>query len=449
MNQQDTNCTIRIERDVNIHFEDRKRSAHFFWFMWLIYAVVSMTKNCFSAAMADIVSDGFMLKSQTELITSVFYLVYTPLQVVGGICSDKFSPERMIKIGLIGGGIANTSIFLFNTLSSDIGIIYPAMMASWIFNAIVQFAIWSSVFKVVSSQCVRSERPRMIFLISLAPSAGFLLSYTIGAILSDWRMNFSISAVALFALAVMLHFYDRHMDKYMKWDKVVPVTAKSTANAPKVSTFKLFLTSGYILLLVAVFLRDSVTATMRRISATMLNETFEVGPSIGNLMSTLIVGACVIGIVASRELVQHKIVKNHVFGILVGLGITSVFTILFIFAPSIATNVICMCLIAGITSATTLFTTTISSAYVRYGKNGTAAGILNAAVSFGYITPLLAVIIEEQSNWNVVKIAIAGMAVLSVIVTLFVLPMYNRFIKREQEEDRLAEEAKASTSADA
>ena len=45
--------------------------------------------------------EGAMTKSQTGLITAVFYLVYAPLQVVGGIFADKYDPEKLIKIGLM------------------------------------------------------------------------------------------------------------------------------------------------------------------------------------------------------------------------------------------------------------------------------------------------------------------------------------------------------------
>lgn len=444
MKIQDRNHPIDVEHDINVHFEDKKRSAHFFWFMWGIYAIVSMTKNCFSAAIADIVNEGFMIKSQTELITAAFYIVYTPLQVVGGIASDKFSPERLIKIGLIGGGVANASIFLFNTFSTDIAVIYPAMLISWVFNAMVQFAIWAAIFKVVSSQCVRSERPRMIFLISLSPSMGFLLSYGVAAVLPDWRMNFSISAVALFALAVALHFYDKHIDKYLKWDRELPIKEKIHGEAKQTSTFKLFLSSGFILLLLVIFLRDSAVASIRRIASTMLGDLFEVGPSIGNLMSMLIVAAGVLGVFAARELLQHKVVKNHMVGITVGLIATTVFAVLLIFAPNIGSNVLCMCMIAGITTATSLFSNTISSAFVRYGKNATAAGLANAAVSLGFIAPLIAVLIEEHSSWTVVKVVIAAALAVSVLLALLVLPIYNRFRKREDAED--AEIAQAQRS---
>ena len=137
---------IDIERDVNIHLENKKVSRRFFWFLWVLYAVVGMTKNCYNGSLANIVSEGVLTKSQTAM----FYFVYTPFQIIGGMVSDRYSPERMIKIGFIGAAVANIVIF-FNQN-------YYVMLGAWIFNGMIQFGIWPSVFKIVSSQLVRSER---------------------------------------------------------------------------------------------------------------------------------------------------------------------------------------------------------------------------------------------------------------------------------------------------
>ena len=96
---------------LHMHLENKIISRNFFWMLWIMYAVVYMTKNCYSAAMASIVHEGALTKSQTGFITAAFYLVYAPLQILGGIYADKYKPENMIKIGLIGGGIANLIIF--------------------------------------------------------------------------------------------------------------------------------------------------------------------------------------------------------------------------------------------------------------------------------------------------------------------------------------------------
>ena len=96
----------------NIHFENRKVSRKFFALVWCMYVMVYMTKSCFSAAMASIVYEGTMTKSQTGFITAMFFLVYAPLQIVGGIFADRYDPHKLIKIGLLGGSIANLIVFL-------------------------------------------------------------------------------------------------------------------------------------------------------------------------------------------------------------------------------------------------------------------------------------------------------------------------------------------------
>ena len=92
---------------VNMHLENKSVSKKFFWMLWIMYAVVYMTKSCYSGAMASIVHEGVLTKSQTGLITASFYFVYAPLQILGGIFADKYNPEKMIKIGLVGSGVAN------------------------------------------------------------------------------------------------------------------------------------------------------------------------------------------------------------------------------------------------------------------------------------------------------------------------------------------------------
>ena len=56
-----------------MHLENKSVSKKFFWTLWIMYAVVYMTKSCYSAAMASIVHEGVLTKSQTGFITAAFY----------------------------------------------------------------------------------------------------------------------------------------------------------------------------------------------------------------------------------------------------------------------------------------------------------------------------------------------------------------------------------------
>ena len=59
----------------NKYLESKRLSILLFIFLFLLYAVVYMTKNMFSSAMAIIVEDGFMTKSQTGMINAVYWFV--------------------------------------------------------------------------------------------------------------------------------------------------------------------------------------------------------------------------------------------------------------------------------------------------------------------------------------------------------------------------------------
>ena len=45
---------LNVERDINLHFENKRVSRHFLLYIFLMYALVYMTKNCFNGALADI-----------------------------------------------------------------------------------------------------------------------------------------------------------------------------------------------------------------------------------------------------------------------------------------------------------------------------------------------------------------------------------------------------------
>ena len=153
---------MKLLSDTNIHFENKRASRIFFAFIWLMYALVYMTKSCFSGALASIVAEGSLTLTETSIISAAFYIAYTPLQIFGGIFADKYSPEKLIVIGLLGSAVSNVVIY-FNQS-------FWVMLIAWDFSAIIQFALWPAVYKIMSSQLVRSDRSRMIFFVSLNKS---------------------------------------------------------------------------------------------------------------------------------------------------------------------------------------------------------------------------------------------------------------------------------------
>ena len=165
---------------------DKKKSVCLFLLLFISYALIYMTKNCYSAAMASIVENGIMSKSQTGLIAAMFYLVYAPFQIVGGIAVDKYSPDKLVLIGIVGAGLSNLMIYLVEG--------YVAMIIIWSFNAVVQFGVWPGIFKIVATQLKPEHRGWGVFYISMAATFGLILSYVSAAFIKSWKYNFLFSS---------------------------------------------------------------------------------------------------------------------------------------------------------------------------------------------------------------------------------------------------------------
>ncbi|MBO5714515.1 MAG: MFS transporter, partial [Clostridia bacterium] len=183
-------------KSTNLYIDNKNKSRLFYVFIWLLYVLVYMTKNCFSGALAIIRQEGTLTLTQTTWIITSFYIVYTPLQIVGGRFADKYSPEKLILISLLGGALSNLVIY-FNQN-------FWVMLTAWSFNAAIQFSLWPAVYKIVSSQLAVEDRSKMVFGLSFCSAVGLVISYAVAAFVTRWQYNFLISAIILVALAVIL-----------------------------------------------------------------------------------------------------------------------------------------------------------------------------------------------------------------------------------------------------
>ncbi|MBQ2931687.1 MAG: MFS transporter [Clostridia bacterium] len=409
-----------IEKDVNIHLENKYESRAFFWFLWILYAVVSMTKNCYNGALASIVSEGILTKSQTGFISAMFFAVYAPLQIGCGFVADKFSPERIIKIGLIGAAISNIIIF-FNQN-------YYVMLAAWIFNGIIQFGIWPSIFKIVSSQLVRSERTQMASYISFAASFGYFLSYIVAAVVPSWEYNFSISAASLLIFAVLLHIFEKHLNPYMKWDKIEKVEAKTKTDIPAT---KIFAKSGFYFVLISSFLAIIVSQSRSSLNSVMLFENYDnISPSLGNILTSVFIICGILATIIAKKFAGKM--KNEMKTMIIIYAAMLPFLSACILVGKIQVSfvIIAMCFVACFESVANLAKNYYTMHFIKYGLNGTAAGILNGGAGFsyviaGYIIPL----IIENFGWRATISLWSLLIVATIIVILLGLKTFNAFTK--------------------
>ena len=411
------------------YLESKKACLLLFTMCFVMYTFVFMTKNMFSAAMASVVEQGIMTKSQTGAISAVFWFVYAPFQIIGGFAADRFSPSKLICIGMGGAALSNLVIYFTDS--------YPIIMAAWIFNAAIQFGVWPSIFKIVSTQVLPSLRSTFVFLILFSSSVGQGLSLLVASFVSNWKHNFMISFISLIALALVWIVVSSALEKRMVEREIEVVSEDGKTSAKSMDMVTFLFTSGLVIIAVISLLRGMIDNAIKMLTPTMLSETYtDLPAALATRLGIILVIFSVIGIFVGR-IPQKKENMNEMKVSAVLLAISLPMMLLsFFFLGNAHYLVVLICLAVAmifIHGASPFSLAFVSARYTDYGRNGTVSGILNAASALGYMVASYAfAAIAEWFPWSVVIIIWTISVAVTIGLCLCVLPAWSRFIGKRK-----------------
>ena len=407
------------------HLIDHRKSLSLFLLVFVAYALIYMTKNCYSAAMASIVDAGVMTKSQTGLIAAAFYLVYAPFQIVGGIAADKYSPSKLIVIGMLGAGVCNLLVYLVEG--------YVAMIIIWSLNAVLQFGIWPSIFKIVVAELAPEDRMRGIFFINFSSSFGLLLSYGIAIFISEWKLNFLVSAITLFLLtAVFLAVY-KHLSSYMVENtETAGAKTNSAARISGKELFVLLLKAGIPLMLIVGMAQSMINLGVKALAPTMLMESYEaVSPSLANALNIILVIAGPLGLCVSRLSFFKKFSEPLVITCFFAVMLVPLFVITFIGKLPVALIVAALAFLMVTTSGTSIFFSYIYKKFEKYGSVATLSGLFNCMSSLGIVLAnYVFARIADSFGWEITTICWLVFIAAAFVLMLISVPVWHRFEKK-------------------
>ena len=407
------------------HIDSKPLSVLFFLFIFVIYAVVYMTKTIFSSALAVIVEQGVMTKSETGLINAVFWLVYGIFQVFGGFAADKYSPYKLIMIGLVGSVISNVVIFLNQS--------YAVIMVAWVFNAAVQFGIWPGIFKIASTQLKPSFRSMAVYWLLFATSFGMGVSLLVASFVKNWVNNFLVSTISLSSLVIIYFFLNRFLDKRMVEEEIEFSDASVKGVEAKQPMLPLALSSGLVSFMFICFFRVAIDNGIKMMTPVMLMETYDTLPAaISTRLSVILIAFSAVGTLVAG-FVKKKITENEITAQLILYSVSILPLALVCFIGKIQHLWILLSLSFAIMLVQAASPFAQSFAALRFKKHdriGTVSGILNATASFGnvfasYVFTKLA----ETTSWQTVTLSWLITIFTCVFICTFVLPKWTRFIK--------------------
>jgi hypothetical protein len=196
----------------------------------------------------------------------------------------------------------------------------------------------------------------------------------------------------------------------------------------------IFLSSGFAAILPAVVFKTMVENGSKTLSPTMLSQSYEsISPSIGNVLNILIIIAGACGTLLLKTFVFPKLIKNEFVCFLALLCVTLPFAVLLRFVGELPVwlMVAALCIVCMLLSSTGFLTQHYNMNFVKYGLNGTAAGILNAAASLAFTIQYCAFgPIAETLGWRVVTTLWIIMVASSLVFVALGIRPYKRFLSK-------------------
>lgn len=398
------------------------------------YTFIYLTKTCFSSAMVFIVEEGILTKFQTGTINAVFYAVYAAAQMLISPIIDKWKAEKFITIGLVGAAVANFAIYLNQN--------YVLMLCVWIFNAIVQCAVWPAVFKIATTVVCPQLVGQSVFYINAAGTLGTILSFIVAAIVgSAWQYNFLISAVGLLVFALLWEiacfllrpiFIEAEAEN--KKSKAMTSVEKKSDIKKGMSFTSLLFSAGLLMLFIISILRCSLTTGIMALTPSIINESYDtIGARLSTLVNIVVIAAGFLGMLFA-SLLYSRVLKNEGFATLLFGVVTLPFVCLLLLVGKIhyLFIVVFLAIIDFLLSAMGMFAMSyIAARFNRFNMGATVVGFLNAGAALGMVMANLAfTAIADSLGWYITMISWIVVMLAVTLLSVTVYFVWTRFLNK-------------------
>ncbi len=422
---------MRIKNILKRDFSNESASQIIFIMAFIVYSLISMTKNAYSASIASIIAEGTFTKSSAGVVNAGFYLLYGIGQIAGVGLVDRVSPVKLVYVTLFG------------TIAALIGMVvaksFTAMLVIWSLCGLIQFGIWPAILRVIAEYMLPDHRKKALTAIAFSYCVGAVINYLMAAVVlsvSVWRTLFLVSAVMLVLSAVMWGATYKKLSPQLREIKLINreqgYIKANTKEKQKIS-WKLLLSSGIIILLIPAFLRSAMDNGVKAWVPTMIVDSYGVTAGFASVLTTVLLIVNLSGVFISN-FIRSKVLKNATagFGLVCLLAVPFTMLLLMIGKIPISVSVILLTVITTLVYAGAQFVNIIIPSYfAKYNMTGAVAAMLNGAASFGIVfANIIFGVLAQKYGWNTTIVFWVIMLSLAGVFCLITAPMWSKFIKK-------------------
>ena len=399
-------------------------------FLAMVYFTSYVTRLNFNAAMAAILEEGTLTKTQAGGIGSALFFTYGFGQLISGVLGDRFRPNHIMAAGLGLTAVCNVLM----PLSSASPLL---MTVIWGLNGFAQALMWPPIVKLMASYMNESEYASCNWLVSIAAHSATILIYiAVPACVAwmNWRAAFYLSAaLALCTMIGWMMGFRAISGKLVTNDEMLRKKSAEKGEAVKrMSLGHAFVISGSLMILVAIamqgFLKDGVQSWM----PIFFTEVFSMESSTA-ILSNMVLPIFNILVVSLATWLYRKVFRHEVREAMTFFGLAVVLSILLAcFYQTSA--ILCLLLAAIITGSmhgiNLMFISFLPRRFAATGKVATVSGICNSCSYVGScISSYGIALVAEKMGWQTTLFTWAGIALLGIVLCLVAYRKWSNFIR--------------------
>ncbi len=368
---------------------DRRKINAIILLFSVIYFTSYITRINYGAVISEMESDTGLSKAHLSMALTGSFITYGIGQIISGVCGDKFSPKKLITLGLLVTVAMNILIpFCPNAY---------VMLAVWSVNGFAQAFMWPPLVKLMTTLFTDETYKASTVKVSWGSSLGTIAVYLVSPLIiavSSWKAVFFVSSLC----GIIMIFV---------WNKFcIDIEVKPLAKTEKAENANhkhILLNPLMIGVMVAIvlqgMLRDGVTTWM----PSYIAETYNLSNIISILTGVILPIFSIITFHITSTL-YRTVLKNPMScaGVLFFVGALAALGLVFTTGNNAALSVIFSALLTGSMHGVNLILICMVPAYFKkYGNVSTVSGILNSCTYVGSAVSTYGIaIISEKFDWS-------------------------------------------------
>lgn len=391
-------------------------------FLGFAYTMYVIGKMSFSAATVGLIEEGVLSKTETGIISGIFWLVYALGQIVGAIIVNKVSAYLLIEIGIVGSALSN----IVMGCTEHFGF----MLIAWCLGGASQLGLWPGLLKLTSSEVADRHRPMLTSYLAYAYSIGSIISYFLTAgilAIGSWKYIF-LSCGIICAIAVPGIIYSQvKVSPVLK--KVIEAESGSVSEKGKI-TWKIAWDRGLIFFALLMCLRTIVENGVGSWMPTILFEIYGVSSSYSSLLSVVRLVIAILGI-ALGAFVYGRAKTDELHSIIIVSAPLLPMLLLLNYISHLSVSVVIILLFGAtllLTASAPRMSLNYPARYRDIGLTATIGAIMNCMSTGGMaIATYGGGYVADHFGWNAVILMWTILIALLMVIAVGIIPKWNRF----------------------